>query len=334
MKAAARRVLVAAAGIALSSVFLLWALQDVRWPELLDALRGANYLFCAGVALTYYLVFWCKALRLSYLLAPVRLLPPRALLPAIFAGHLGGLLLPAYLGEAARVLLAARQFGLSAFSVFSATVVERLLDFLTLLAFIGIVLFLLGEADTGLARVARVLGLLALLATAAVVIFLLAADRLRQWLLARRASIGHSVAERIVDVLDKSHAGLKSLHDPRLVVRVVAASVAHWAVMGACIYVALAALHIDVPFHAAFVTMTLVSAAMTLPSAPGWIGAVQIGFTLGLAPFGVEKDTALAASIVFHATIYVTALVCGLISLHSVGWTWSELRQRPASSER
>ena len=321
-----RNVLLGLAGIGLSVAFLLFALRGVRWLDVAAALRGANYWYCLVVAVTYFAIFWLKSLRLSILLAPVRMTSARDVLPALCAGNLGNLVFPAYLGEAARVALLARELKLSAFSVLSALIVERLFDFMTLLGLLGVVMLLLGTLDGDLAHVAELIGLLALLTTIGVISVLVTASKLpAKW---REASAGSKgrLRSSLVQILDKTVAGLKATRDPKLIVAAAVASIACWAVMGLCTYAALLAFALDVPMHAAFVTMLLVSAAMTLPSAPGWIGAVQVGFTLGLAPYGVPAGDAFAASLVFHATIYVTALIAGLVFLNRIGWRLFELR--------
>ena len=333
MAPAARHALVALVGIALSVIFLLFALRGVRWSEAAEALRGVNYWYCLLVIVTYLATFWIKSLRLAYLLTPVRATTARDVLPAFCAGNLGNLVFPAYLGEAARVGLLARELRLSAFSLISALIVERLCDFFTLLALIGVVMVLLGSLDSDLQHVAQVIGILALLTTLAVIVLLITADRLPPGWRQPSASKGARLRSAFIHALDHAVAGFKAISNPRLIASAVIVSILSWAVMGLCTYSAFLAFGIDVPIHAAFVVILLVSAAMTLPSAPGWIGAVQLGFTLGLAPYGVPVAEAFAASLVFHATIYATALIIGLVFLNRIGWRLFELRAAAAARE-
>jgi uncharacterized protein (TIRG00374 family) len=143
---------------------------------------------------------------------------------------------------------------------------------------------------------------------------------------------GARLRSALVHALDKAVAGVKATSDPRLLAGAVLTSFLSWAVMGLCTYASFLAFGIEVPLHAAFVVILLVSAAMILPSAPGWIGAVQLGFTLGLAPYGIAAGDAFATSLVFHATIYATALIAGLVFLHRIGWRLLELHAQAVAT--
>jgi uncharacterized protein (TIRG00374 family) len=328
-----RHALALLAGIAISVTFLLFALRGVRWSDAAAALRSANYWYCVVVVATYLATFWIKSARLAYLLTPVRATSAREVLPAFCAGNLGNLVFPAYLGEAARVALLARELKLSPFSLISALIVERLCDFVTLLALIGAVMIMLGRLDSDLEHVAEIIGVLALVTTLAIVALLFVADRMPAAWREASGARGARLRSALIHALDKAVAGLKATSSPRLLLGAVLTSILSWAVMGACTYASFLAFDIHVPLHAAFVVILLVSAAMTLPSAPGWIGAVQLGFTLGLAPYGVAAADAFATSLVFHATIYATALITGLVFLHRIGWRLFELRAQAAAAE-
>ena len=49
----------------------------------------------------------------------------------------------------------------------------------------------------------------------------------------------------------------------------------------------------------------IVAIAVSVPSAPGYIGAFQLGCVLGLAIFGIPESEAIAYSIVLHLTQFV-----------------------------
>jgi len=79
------------------------------------------------------------------------------------------------------------------------------------------------------------------------------------------------------------------------------------------------AFHLDVEWlRGGLVLSTQVAIAVTVPSAPGFIGAFQLGCVLGLRIFGVPESPALAYSIVIHLTQFVGCIAAGLYSM------WSE----------
>jgi len=65
----------------------------------------------------------------------------------------------------------------------------------------------------------------------------------------------------------------------------------------------------------ALVMTTLVAIAVSVPSAPGFIGSFQLGCVLGLRIFGIEDSPALAFSLIVHLTQFVGVIGAGLYSL-------------------
>ena len=69
----------------------------------------------------------------------------------------------------------------------------------------------------------------------------------------------------------------------------------------------------------------LVAIAVSVPSAPGFIGSFQLGCVLGLAIFSVAESRALAFSIVVHLTQFVGVIGAGLYSLWVEGISLREV---------
>jgi uncharacterized membrane protein YbhN (UPF0104 family) len=68
---------------------------------------------------------------------------------------------------------------------------------------------------------------------------------------------------------------------------------------------------------------------MSLPSGPGYVGSIQLAFTLGLAPFGVAAGTAIATSLFYHVLVCGSLIVAGLIALHRLGGTLRTIAVAP-----
>jgi len=84
----------------------------------------------------------------------------------------------------------------------------------------------------------------------------------------------------------------------------------------------LSGLDVAHPLRAAFVGLTALAAAGTLPLAPGGAGVAGAGMALALVRSGVSPSTAVAAAIAFHAVETVASLVFGVsgwIALRTTG---------------
>ena len=83
---------------------------------------------------------------------------------------------------------------------------------------------------------------------------------------------------------------------------------------------------VEAPPSAAFVVLAFTIVGMTLPSSPGYLGTIQLCFILALKPYGISHSEAFAASIFFHMTAYVYALLFGLYYLAKSGYSLSQVR--------
>jgi uncharacterized membrane protein YbhN (UPF0104 family) len=124
---------------------------------------------------------------------------------------------------------------------------------------------------------------------------------------------------------------LEILESPLTVANVLGWSLYLWVVNIATSLFGMLAFDLPVPLIVGSIVVTAVTAvAVSAPSAPGYIGAFQVGCTLSLAIFGVSKSEAFAFSIVLHVSQFVGVVGAGLYSLAREGMT---LRQMDAVSE-
>ena len=125
---------------------------------------------------------------------------------------------------------------------------------------------------------------------------------------------------------------LEMLDSPMAYLRAFGWSLYLWLAISVVYVFGFWAFHLDVePLRGALVLTTLVAIAVSVPSAPGFIGSFQLGCVLGLRIFGVAESPALAYSIIVHLTQFVGVIGAGLYSL------WAEnisLREVEAVEQR
>jgi uncharacterized membrane protein YbhN (UPF0104 family) len=122
-------------------------------------------------------------------------------------------------------------------------------------------------------------------------------------------------------------SGLSSLKSSRRIAVVMALAVVQWGLMAVGIYISIAAVGIDIGLSAAFVVLAFVFAGVTLPSTPGAVGTIQLGFTLALTPFGVSSGSAVAASVFWHVLAYCFVVSLGLFFFVRMGYSVREIRE-------
>jgi hypothetical protein len=105
------------------------------------------------------------------------------------------------------------------------------------------------------------------------------------------------------------------MRDPGTAALLVGFSIGRWllAVLLAwlCVYAYAGA----IPLPVAMITIGITAFAVTLPSAPGFVGPMQAAFVFALTPFGIGREAALAASVMFLLGHWIPVTAVGALLL-------------------
>lgn len=307
-----------ALSIGISAVFLGFAVRGVNWGEAWAAVREANYVW---VVLMFPVTVWTlfiRAQRWRVFLQAVGVPPLRPLISATNIGFLANMVLPLRIGEVVRPVLLSRRAGLPLSGVLASVLLERIFDMFTILFLFGVSASLVTVSDQ-VRQWGWMLSGLALAVAALIVgirvqerLFLRLARWVSEILPARVGEPAYGFAEGFVKALEM-------LDSPMAYVRAFAWSLYLWLAISTVYVLGFWAFHLDVPvLRGALVLTTLVAIAVSVPSAPGFIGSFQLGCVIGLRIFSIPESPALAFSIVLHLTQFIGIIGAGLYSL------WSE----------
>jgi uncharacterized protein (TIRG00374 family) len=311
-------------GIGVSALCVWLSMKDVRFGEVLTALRGANALGFVLVMLVTLGGFGLRALRWRYFIQAGRPLSMDSLFSATMIGFMANNVLPFRLGEFVRPWALARREGLSKTTLLATVVVERAVDMLTLLGIFGISMLvhpIAENSDAGrlLQWGARLLIVLCVALTLTVV----AIERNRR--LAQAVVDGLTrplpgpAREKVGHMLERFLEGLGLFRDlPRLAV-VFGLSFAMFLCFALALGVSLWSLGITLPWYAGLVMLVITAIGIMVPAAPGYIGTLNIACTAGLALFGVGKAQSVPFSWFYFFSQWLPITAVGLIYLNREG---------------
>lgn len=329
MDAGARRHVFLLVGIALSAVFLWIAARDVDFGQIRSALAAADARW--ALAVLVFLAGFClaKAWRWSMLLGLPTARGSASLARAVLVGYAATSLLPLQLGEVVRAWAATRVVERSLAPIVVSIALERVLDLFAVLIVLAAVLLLGGPLPEGLLRAGWVLGAAGLVLLVALVIYVAYTEATLRVVARLTVSLPERARTILLDQLRRGAAGAASLRSPSTCFWLGVSSLAQWLLMAGCIAASCAALGLDLPFAAAGSVLGLTIIGMSLPSGPGYVGSIQLAFTLGLAPFGIAPGPAIAASLFYHVLVCGSLIVAGLIALHRLGGSLRTLAAAP-----
>lgn len=313
--------------IGISAVFLGFAVRGVNWSEALAAVREANYLWVVLMLPVTIWTLFIRAQRWRVFLQAVGVPPLRPLVSATNIGFLANMVLPLRIGEVVRPVLLSRRASLPLSGVLASVLLERIFDMFTILFLFGVAASLVTVSDQ-VRQWGWMLSGLAL-AVAALIIGIRVQERLflrlARWvsdvLPARLGTPAYGFAEGFVKALEM-------LDSPTAYVRAFGWSLYLWLAISTIYVLGFWAFHLDVPaLRGALVLTTLVAIAVSVPSAPGFIGSFQLGCVIGLRIFAVPESPALAFSIVLHLTQFMGIIGAGLYSLWSENISLREMEE-------
>jgi uncharacterized membrane protein YbhN (UPF0104 family) len=329
-----RVVLLSLLGLLMSAAGLIMAFCHLSWEggprlyarvhagELRSALRAAH-----GGPLGAFLLLNLStlALRAVQLRAAARRedgAPPslRSSYDAVAVGHLAHTLLPARLGEGARVLALCRAEPVATSSAVGAIALGRVCDLYALLVVTcgPPVLFGLPAA--------RILGLagplhaaFALAGALAVVLY-----TLRRFSAGTTARLGPRIGGIFASFVD----GLSALDSRQRLLALVGSSLCIPAFVSLSYLAAFAAFDLVLPAGAALVLVAAVFLAIAVPSAPSSLGVYHAAATFVLSALGADPARTAAFALCTHALGSIAFILLGGLSLARVGSVLGPLAAR------
>ncbi len=328
-----------AVSLGISAVFLYFAARGVHWGEAWKALISARYVYFLPMLACTVVTLYVRALRWRVLLRRVGDPSLRSLFDATNIGFMANMVLPLRMGEVIRPVMLSRMENQPLGSILATNVLERVFDLLTVVLLFGLSATQVGISteirDWGL----RLCGIALLLALGVVFV---------RWQEAFALRILHTVLAPLPEKLAKPiesffggfvHA-LEVLSSPAEFLRMVGWTLVLWiticSIQGFC----LLAFDMPVPVVLGSVVITaFTSIVISAPSAPGYIGAFQLGCTWALNLFNVHGDPtfasqAFAYSILLHLSQFVGVIGAGLFSLARGGISLRQLEEASVTDGR
>ncbi|MBN9491845.1 flippase-like domain-containing protein [bacterium] len=290
------------------SVFLLVRLID--WDSTASALESANpkYIGFAVTCLLFSLL--AKTFRWRLLLPAASHVTTPRLYRILHISFLLNNVLPARLGDVARVAMTSKQPDIRVGHVLSSLLTERVTDGLTLLTGFVLVSPFLPIPDKYVSWLH-----IAWYIIAGVIVAIILGAFLRRRLGHIASSIGQSRfmpgSRRLQEEAVSFKEGWRQLFSRDHVVSIWGWSWTAWLGAFAINYMLMRALHINAPITVAVLLTCTTNLAMLIPSSPGYIGVFHAAATLSLLPFNVAPSSALSFAILAHLVNVVPVSILG-----------------------
>jgi uncharacterized protein (TIRG00374 family) len=307
-------------GLAISLVALVVVFGTVDIFEAWVVLQDANPLILVAVLGIMVVQFLIRGWRWSVLLPhrpsgePVPV--SRTLVPML-VGYLGNIVLPARLGEPIRAFMVARRERLDALEAFGATMLERLVDTVTL-ALIGFAVAVVMDAPWWIVAVGAVAGFAGLAVLGLLVAF--GFTRLIDTAVRILAHIGLAGrTHRLMHWARSFIAGVDRGRDVGRLLKVLVACTVAWALDALAFYLAARALGIELSYAGAILIGAVTVLSTAIPAAPGYVGTFELAATSVAVAIGVPAAEALALAVLVHVVAVVPIAIAGTVVVVASG---------------
>ncbi len=308
-------------GVGITLAALAWTVRGVPFGEIGAALADVDALYLLVMLPLPLLGLWFRALRWRWLALPLAPAPLAvgALYRATAVGFMAINLFPLRLGELVRPWFLARETGVRASAALGTLVLERAIDFTSMMAIGAGVLWLHARAMPEWVRVgATAIALVGLAPFALIAALRLAERRTLALLGLALRPLPASLSGRLEGLLEQVCLGLVALRGARAVAMVTLYSVLLWAgLFFAPFALGIAALRIELPLgealFAGYTTLVFTALAIAAPAAPGFFGTYHFACREALALFDVPAAQAVAYGTLVHLTYLVPTTIAGLL---------------------
>lgn len=325
-----RRTITIVLGTAVSLGIVVWMGYSLQLAQVYEAIRQANYWWLIpNIALIFFSMYQ-RAWRWRSMTAPIKEVQFSKLLSATAVGFMANNVLPLRLGEFVRAYSLSKQDkGISKSSSLAMIFSERLVfDLATLIAIFGIVLW---TSDLEALAEKKSLSLLILTASVTGYVFALLMakwpDKIAHFVYQSLSFFPERVREMSSEVIQRFALGLQFMRSPAVGLSVLGQTALIWFVLGISNYFVFQAFSLDVPLEASFVTLVVVSIAISAPSSPGFVGVYHYGVILSLGAYGVDSATAAGCAVIMHAAQYIIVTLYGLYHLKKGHLSLKEIEQ-------
>lgn len=322
-------------GIGISLLLLILFLTTSDLTRMVKSLATANYLYVVPSVIVYLMSIFFRTIRWQLMMKHIRPIPIGRLYPVVIIGYMANNLLPFRIGEIVRTYYLNQREGVSQTSALASILIERVLDAITLLLFVGVVAqFAPLEKLTdglgkwlGISPLVLILGFsVPFLLAMALLIFIASSPKTAKYAIPLLASIvSRRLQQKVSNLVDLFVIGLTPLRHPNTLIKLMVLSVPIW-LLESFLYLLIAySFDLDAVYKSfsdmimAMIVVTSISnIGSSIPAAPGGIGLFEIitRETLVLLPFGeIQRPIAAAFATVTHATLLIPIIVIGQILL-------------------
>jgi len=314
-------------GLLLAVALLVYCFYDFDFKQVIRAIAEINFWFLIPLLFLEAIIAYIRAMRLKYLIDPVKKIRSNDLYPIYCIGMMANLLMPYLTGQVARIYLLSKKGRLKKTFLLTTTVLEVLFDGMALLGITFVISIFFVLPDEFKAWHFAVLGVVVLGASLSLIFI----SRMKEFggrLMQKIGGVFPTFLNRkINDISHSFFSALEALKSTKHFFLVSTLSVMSWIAQAGLVYLLILAFGFEISLWGAVVVTVIVTLMMVIVLSPANIGTFQAATLTALRPFDVVKAPALAFSFLLHIAVYLPPIILGAFFAFKEGLTLKQLRR-------
>lgn len=312
-------------GSLLGGLTLFLAFQGVSFSRLGRILVLSNpWLVTAGLVIVLLNVAILGVRWWVMLLREWRLYDYLSLIWGLYIGQMFNILLPARLGELARVYFVGERTKVTKSRLFGSVVLEKVIDLITFGG--AFLLLILGLSLPGwVTEPGWTLIWLAVISLIGVIVLTVWGHDLLAWITPWLARLPSGWGDRLAGILERALEGFDSMRDWKRQFPIWLLSLFSLFLSTLTNYLILLALDLKVSIVAALFVLIVLQIGSAPPSAPGKLGVFHYLAVLALSAYGVGKEPALAYGVLLYVVALLPKVLIGVLVLLFSRWKIPDL---------
>jgi uncharacterized protein (TIRG00374 family) len=305
----------------------------VHLGEVKDTILASNAWWLLPAVMLTAVGTLMRAERWRMLFSPASRPPFGAATEATLIGYLFNIIMPARLGEIARIVALHRRTGTSRAEAASTVAVERIFDVLSLLVLLFVAQPVLPQVAS--LRIAGVLGAVLSVALIVVVISLAVwGERPARAALRPMRHVPRLSPDRAEQVADGLIQGMGALRRWRQAAIALAWTFASWIVLAFSAWCVVEEFDLQLSPAAGILLVVATGLSAVIPSAPAGLGVWEAAGVVALGAYDVSRTDALSTALVFHVLNLLPFVAAGLVAVYLQSRIRTTVAGEPALRQR
>ena len=316
----------------LISILLIYlCVRNLDFTQSVNIIKNANLKSVAFALVIYILSFVARSLRWEYILLPLKKIKPFRSFFFLVFGFFMNNVLPLRLGEFVRAKVAGEKLQISRSGVFATVVVERLVDviiFIIIFFLIALFVDIPGWLKHTFILCTVIFGLIF------VVLFFMSKKQEKFVSLISKFHLPLNFSNMVENLFVKFSNGLEFFQHTKLIIIVLLMSAVVWYIEAFSYKLFFGAFGVEISVMQALFFIVVTGVATMIPTAPGFVGAIEASGIVALGIFGIDQSTAFTTIASVHFGDIIMTYLIGIIGMIKEKISFSDLFKFATTEEK